>query len=96
MLPSSQHHVYQTVVPQNSFVEHETSSEVTDTESSEELQDEIAKYDTNMQIVKQQKSTVPESKRVKYVSTPKTKIIQHVPSSAYEMEVVTSNRHVSN
>ena len=47
-------------------------------------------------MVKQQKSTVPESKRVKYVETPKTKIIQHVPSPAYEMQVITSNRHVSN
>ena len=96
MLPSAQHQVYQTVAPQDSFVEHETSSEVTDTESTEESEQEIAKYDTSMQTVKQQKSAVPESKRVKYVGTPKTKIIQHVPSLAYEMEVVTSNRHVSN
>ena len=96
MLPSAQHYVYQTVAPQDSFVEHETSSEVMDTESTEESQEEIAKYDTPMKMVKQQISTVPESKRVKYVETPKTKIIQHVPSLAYEMEVVTSNRHVSN
>ena len=70
-LPSDQHHVYQTVAPQDSFVECETSSEVTDTESTEESQEEIAKYDTPMQMVKQQKSTVPEAKRVKYVETPK-------------------------
>ena len=73
VLPSDQHHVYQTVAPQDSFVEHETSSEVMDTESTEESQGEIAKYDTPMQMVKQQKSTVPELKRVKYVETPKTK-----------------------
>ena len=96
VLPSEQHHMYQTVAPQDSFVEHETSSVVTDTESTKESQGQIAKYDTPMQMVKQQKSTVPESNRVKYVETPKTKVIQHVPSPAYEMEVITSNRHVSN
>ena len=88
--------MYQPVAPQDSFVESEISSEVTDVEFTEESQKEIAKYDTPMQTVKQQKSTVPESKRVKYVETSKTKIIQHVPSLAYEMEVITSNRHVSN
>ena len=85
--------MYQTVAPWDSFVECESSNEVTDTESTEESQEEIAKYDTPMQMVKQQKSTVPESKRVKYVETPK--FIQHLPSMAYEMEVITSNRHVS-
>ena len=69
---------------------------MTDTESTEESQEEITKYDALMQMVKQQKSTVPKSKRVKYVETPKPKIIQHVPLAVYEMEVVTSNRHVSN
>ena len=48
VLPNDQHHVYQTVAPQDSFVECETSSEVTDTESTEESQEEIAKYDTSM------------------------------------------------
>ena len=71
MLPSDQHHVYQTVAPQDSFVECETSSKVTDTESTEESKEEIAKYDTPIQMLKQQKSTVPKSKRVKYVETPK-------------------------
>ena len=60
------------------------------------MKKEITKYETPMQRGKQHKSTVPESKRVKYVDTLKTKIIQHVPSLTYEMEVVTSNRHVSN
>ena len=96
LLPSAQQHVYQTVAPQDSFIECKTPSDVMDTESTEESQVEIAKYDIPMQMVKQQKSTVLESKRVKYVETPKAKIIQYVPSLAYEMEVVTSNRHVSN
>ena len=68
--------MYQTVAPQDLLVECETSSEVMDTKFTEESQEEIAKYDTPMQTVKQQKSTVPESKRVRYVETPKTKIIQ--------------------
>ena len=93
---SDQHHVYHTVAHQDSFLEHETSSKVMDTKSTEESKEEIAKYDTPMQMVKQEKYTVPESKRVKYVETPKTKIIQHVPSPPYEMEVVTSSGHVSN
>ena len=96
VLPSAQHHMYQTVAPQDSFVECETSSEVTDTESTEESPEEITKYDAPMEMVKQQKSTVPESKRVKYVETPQTKMIQHVSSLVYEMEVVTSNRHFYN
>ena len=62
VLPSDQHHVYQTVVPQDSFFECATSSEVMDTESTVESQEEIAKYDTPMQMVKQKKSTVTESK----------------------------------
>ena len=52
VLISDQHHVYQTVASQDSFVEHETSSEVTDTESTEESKEEIAKYDTPMQMAK--------------------------------------------
>ena len=72
VLQSDQHHVHQTVAPQDSFVECETSREVTDTESTEESQ-EITKYDTPMQMVKQQKSKVSESMRVKYVENTKNK-----------------------
>ena len=83
VLPSAQHHVHQ-LLPSGFFVRCKTSSEVTDKESTEESQEEIAKYDTPMQMVKQQKSTAPESKRFEYMETPKTKIIQHVPSPAYQ------------
>ena len=51
---------------------------MTNAESTEESHEEIAKYGAPMQMVKQQKSTIPESKRVKYVETPKMKIIQYV------------------